>query len=99
MPQWLYLLYYFILYTVISRQYFKMLGEADNRTEKEERCIFRNKHRVAKEIIYDCSPTQHFVLNIKYTGYVQELLPNFKKSAFLHEFFHSSDGKILTSHE
>ena len=35
----LYLLYYLMIYTVLSRQYFKILGEADDRTEKEEqRC-------------------------------------------------------------
>jgi len=39
MPKGLYLLYYLMIYTVLSRQYFKILGEADDRTEKEEqRC-------------------------------------------------------------
>lgn len=43
-----------------------MLREADDRTEKEERCyILRNGHKIAKETIYDCSYTQHFVFKYK----------------------------------
>lgn len=61
MPQWLYLLYYLITYTVTSRQYLKILGEADDTTEKEEErhYIFRNMCRLANETIYDSFSTQH----------------------------------------
>lgn len=69
MPQDLYWLYNLIIYAVISGQYFKVLGKSDDRNEKEEeRCyIFRNRHRVAKETMYDSSSTQH--LNFKYKTY------------------------------
>lgn len=57
------------IFHLIHCDKFKMLGEADDRSEKGERCyIFRNWHRIAKETIDDCSSTQHFIFKYKIYG-------------------------------
>lgn len=66
-----------------------MLGEADDRTEKEERCyIFRNRQRIAKETIHGCCSTQHFILKYKIYWISSRVFASLKKN--LHFYRNSS---------